>query len=202
MYINTTTNEYPVSEQDIKAAFPNVSFATPFAPPEEYQYVFPAPVPNYNGNTHRAVQGEPELTVLGKWQQVWEISPLEEELVAAALASAKITKNAQINKWRAEANQTYFTHGGKQIACDALSRSDIDAVAGSVSLNGTFPVGFPGAWKAVDNSYVMLPDVAAFKSMYASMTLQGTINFGQSQTLKATLAAATTIEQVNAVAWI
>jgi hypothetical protein len=118
-----------------------------------------------------------------------------------SLADLKTAKNTQINQWRGAANQTNFTHSGKQIACDALSRSDIDAVAGSIALTGAFPVGFPGAWKAMDNSYVMLPDVAAFKAMYASMTLQGTINFGHSQDLKAALAAATTIEQVTAIVW-
>lgn len=121
---------------------------------------------------------------------------------AANLATAKAAKNAQINAWRAQANQTHFTHLGKQIACDALSRSDIDAVAGSVSLSGAFPVGFPGAWKAMDNTFLLLPDVAAFKALYASMTQQGTINFGQSQSLKATLAAATTHAQVNAILWM
>lgn len=118
-----------------------------------------------------------------------------------SLSDLKIAKNNQINRWRAEANQTYFTHSGKQIACDQLSRSDIDAVAGSISLTGAFPAGFPGAWKATDNTYVPLATVDAFKSMYSSMTLQGTVNFGKSQALKTALAAATTLEQVNAIVW-
>lgn len=126
---------------------------------------------------------------------VWSAPP------GPTLAEIKTAKNTQINLWRATANQTYFTHGGKQIACDQLSRSDIDAVANSIALTGAFPAGFPGAWKAVDNTYIMLPDVAAFKGMHASMTAQGTINFGHSQTLKATVAAATTAEQVNEVVW-
>lgn len=121
--------------------------------------------------------------------------------IAEQFAALKAAKNVQINEWRAQANQTSFTHLGKTIACDALSRSDIDAVAGSISLTGAFPAGFPGAWKAMDNSYIMLPDTDAFKAMYSSMTLQGTVNFGHSQTLKADLSAATTVEQVNAVTW-
>lgn len=120
----------------------------------------------------------------------------------AEITALKIAKNNQINTWRAEANQTYFTHQGKRIACDQLSRSDIDAVAANISLTGAFPAGFPGAWKAIDNTYIMLPNIAAFKLMYESMTLQGTTNFGQSQSLKATLAAATTVEQINAIIWI
>lgn len=126
--------------------------------------------------------------------------PTPEE-VAAQLVAAKTSKNLQINLWRAAANQSYFTYAGKQIACDALSRSDIDALANSIALTGGFPVGFPGAWKAMDNSYVAIPDVDAFKAMHAAMTLQGTVNFGHSQTLKAALAAATTVEQIEAIVW-
>lgn len=120
---------------------------------------------------------------------------------APDLTNAKAAKNLLINDWRGQANRTYFTHSGKQIACDVLSRSDIDAVAGHIALLGTFPTGFPGAWKALDNTYLVLPDVAAFKSMYASMTLQGTINFGKSQALKTSLAEATTLQQINMLAW-
>lgn len=200
MYIHTT-NLTQHTERDIRALYPNVSFPSPFVPPAGYAYVFPAPAPAYDPSTQAYHEGAPVLTGLGHWEQTWVVTALDVEIVAANLVAAKTAKNLQINGWRATANQTYFAHSGKQIACDALSRSDLDAVAGSISLNGTFPVGFPGAWKAMDNSYVMLPDVDAFKAMYASMTLQGTINFGQSQTLKATLAAATTIGQVNAIMW-
>lgn len=142
----------------------------------------------------------PEYTALIATVRAAIHAPTPEE-VAARLVAAKASKNLQINLWRAAANQSYFTYAGKQIACDALSRSDIDAVAGSISLTGAFPAGFPGAWKAMDNTYLMLPDVNAFKALYASMTLQGTANFARSHELKATLAAATTVEQVNAIVW-
>ena len=119
----------------------------------------------------------------------------------ANLTQVKLDKNRQINEWRSEVNQSTFTHSGKTIACDVLSRSDIDAVAGSIALNNAFPAGFPNAWKATDNTYLSLPDIAAFKAMYNSMTLQGTINFGHSQDLKTALAAATTLDQINAIVW-
>jgi len=120
---------------------------------------------------------------------------------APTLDQLKAAKNDQINLWRAQANQTNFPHAGKVIACDALSRSDIDGVAGSIALNGDFPANFPGAWKAVDNTYVMLPDVAAFKALYASMTAQGTANFANSQARKETLAAALTAQGVADIVW-
>jgi hypothetical protein len=117
------------------------------------------------------------------------------------LATIKVARNAEINTWRAAANVSTFPHAGKVIACDALSRSDIDGVANHIALFGTFPAGFPGAWKAVDNTLIPLPDVDAFRAMYASMTAQGTENFNHSQSLKAALALATTPEEVAAIEW-
>lgn len=116
-------------------------------------------------------------------------------------AAKKSQKNAQINLWRAAANSSTFTHGGKTIACDPLSRSDIDAVAGSIGLTGDYPANFPLQWKAVDNTYLELADVDAFKDFYAAMVAQGTLNFVHSEQLKAALAAATTQAEIDAIVW-
>lgn len=158
--------------------------------------------PEVASNQKAVVTGYAE--VANTWAQVWSIFPKTQEDVAAeaaTLALVKAAKNTEINLWRAEANQTTFPHSGKLVSCDPLSRSDIDAVANHISLFGTFPSGFPGAWKAVDNSYIMLADVDAFKAMYTSMTTQGTTNFNHSQTLKGALAAATTPAQAAAITW-
>jgi hypothetical protein len=142
--------------------------------------------------------------VASTWVPQWLItnkSQAELDAEAAALAAAKVAKNLEINAERQKANQTYFTHSGKKIACDQLSRSDIDGVANNIALTGVFPAGFPNAWRATDNTYISLPDVAAFKAMYASMTQQGSTNFSHSQSLKTTLTNATTVTQVNAIVW-
>lgn len=200
MYIHLATGQYPVSEADIRAANPNTSFPVPFVAPEQYAVVFPSPAV-YDPATQVATEAAPVLTNKGHWEQAWTVANKSAEQIAAELAPVKASKILQINQWRAAANKTFFTYSGKQIACDDLSRSDIDAVAGSISLTGSFPAGFPGAWKAMDNSYIMLPDIDAFKSMYAAMTAQGTTNFGHSQSLKAAVAAAQTVAEVNAVVW-
>jgi len=111
------------------------------------------------------------------------------------------SKNTEINAWRAAANLSMFPHAGKHIACDELSRSDIDGVANNIALFGEFPAGFPGAWRATDNTMIPLPDVDAFRAMYASMTAQGTENFNHSQELKAQLAAASTPDEIAAIQW-
>ena len=132
-------------------------------------------------------------------EAVWAENRAIEE--ANALPNAKIAKNADINQWREDANLTSFPHLGKVVSCDNLSRSDIDGVAGNIALFGTFPAGFPGAWKATDNSYIMMPTIQEFKDMYASMTAQGSENFAHSQSLKTALAAATTQAEIDAIVW-
>lgn len=120
---------------------------------------------------------------------------------AVDLAALKAAKNEQINGWRADANLSSFPHAGKRIACDALSRSDIDGVANNIALFGVFPEGFPGGWKATDNTMIELADVDAFRAMFASMTAQGTENFNHAQALKVQLAAASTPEEIAAIEW-
>ena len=120
---------------------------------------------------------------------------------APDLVSLKSAKNAEINAARLAANFSTFTHGGKTFACDQLSRSDIDGTNGFVSLYGTMPPGWPGGWKAVDNTYTPIATVDDWKAFYASLFAAGNANFAHSQALKAALNNATTAEQVAAIQW-
>ena len=122
-------------------------------------------------------------------------------VLAVLLADLKAVKNTEINNARLAANHTTFLHNGKAVACDELSRGDIDGTNGYVSLYGTLPPGWPGGWKAVDNSYLTIADVAAWKLFYSSMYAAGNANFSRAQTLKNQLAAATTAAQVAAITW-
>lgn len=124
------------------------------------------------------------------------IDPIE-----PALEDLRAAKNVEINVARASANTSTFAHGGKTFSCDQLSRSDIDGVNGYVALYGALPPGFPGAWKAVDNTYLPIADVEAWKVFYTAMVAQGAANFAHAQELKAQLAAATTPEAVAAIVW-
>lgn len=120
---------------------------------------------------------------------------------ALTLDEIKTAKNDEINRWRETANLTSFPYAGKLVACDQLSRSDIDGVANHIGLLGTFPAAFPGAWKAMDNTYVPMPDIDTFKQMYAAMAAQGAINFKRAQDLKSQLATALTPADVDAIVW-
>lgn len=120
---------------------------------------------------------------------------------ALPIDDLRALKNSEIDHWRALANTSTFNYEGKQIACDALSRSDLDGVAHHVALFGAFPAGFPDGWKAKDKTMLPLADINAFRAMYASMTAQGAMNFNHSQELKAQLAAAITPEEIAAIEW-
>lgn len=130
-----------------------------------------------------------------------ELAPPAPAAPAPDLAELRAEKNAQINEWRGAANLSTFPHAGKLVACDELSRSDIDGVANNIALFGEFPAGFPGGWKATDNTMIPLPDVDAFRALYASMTAQGTENFNHAQILKVQLAAASTPDEIAAITW-
>jgi len=127
----------------------------------------------------------------------------EEELAQCRtdIDALRRERNADIDQWRAEANASMFPFAGKLIACDALSRSDIDGVANHIALFGAFPDGWPGGWKATDKTMLPLADVDAFRAMYAAMTAQGTENFNHSQDLKARLDAANTPEEIAEIQW-
>lgn len=156
--------------------------------------------PAYNPETHSCMR-DGAVYSNGQWQYHWKVEALTPEQRAIALASAKADKNQEINEARLMANRTSFIHQGKAIACDELSRGDIDAIASHINFFGVFPAGFPNGWKAIDNSYVPLADVDAFKAMHSSMVNQGNVNFAHAQELKAQLAAATTISQVQTIMW-
>jgi hypothetical protein len=113
----------------------------------------------------------------------------------------KFDKNAEINAARLHANQSTFMHSGKVFACDKLSREDIDGINGRVATRGAFPDGWVGGWKAVDNTYIAITTIAQWNDFYDSMIAQGLANFAKSQSLKTSLAAATTAEQVAAITW-
>lgn len=106
-------------------------------------------------------------------------------------------KNDEINKARAAANTSTFPWQDKMIACDALSRSDIDGIANYIALFGELPSNFPGAWKATDNTFIPITTAEAFKDMFNAMVAQGAANFIKSETLKGQMAAIVASEELT-----
>jgi hypothetical protein len=115
--------------------------------------------------------------------------------------TAKATKIFEINNARLVANTTSFPYMGKEIACDALSRSDIDGVNGYIALMGAFPPGWVGKWKTVDNAYIQIESLDDWKAFYTAMVNQGQNNFLYAQWLKQQVANAADTNSVSAIYW-
>jgi len=118
-----------------------------------------------------------------------------------SIVSLKVMKRSEIDAAWLAANNGTFLFAGAQIQADAIGSKNISQVGIYVALNSALPPGFPGYWKAADNSQVPMTDVATFKAMHAAMVAAGITNFGKAQQLKAAVGAATTAEQIDAIAW-
>lgn len=147
------------------------------------------------------ISHEIDLDVFPDPNSTWDVSGSNLVPGVRNLTEARLHQEAQINAWRLQANRTSFTFAGKEIACDELSRSDIDGTLGKILLTGAFPAGWPGGWKAIDNTYVTITDLETWTAFFSAMVDQGSANFAYSQLLKADVAAATTTEEVEAIVW-
>lgn len=111
MYINTITNQYPVTEQEIKNLYPNTSFSAVFVAPDNWKYVFAVPKPAYNAISQTVVEVTPALSSKGNYEQVWKIVDLSAEQTAAnQLEATKQTSDKIANKidllWKAANSYT------------------------------------------------------------------------------------------------
>lgn len=121
--------------------------------------------------------------------------------ILGTLDETKAHKYVEINNSRMEANLSTFPYQDKLIACDDLSRSDIDGTNGYVALMGAFPPDWVGVWKAADNSYVPVATLDDWKAFYSAMVAQGQLNFAHAQALKQKVSDAATIADVLAINW-
>ena len=95
MYINTSNSQI-VSEQEIRQAFPDISFPAVFVPPEGYFYIFPTPKPAFNEDTQYVREIAPELTGLGHYEQRFEVVALPAEVVAENAAAKYAAFQVQV----------------------------------------------------------------------------------------------------------
>ena len=105
-YINTTTNQYPVSEYDIRSEHPSTSFPVPFVPPDNFSWVFPVPQPEHDPITQFVMETSPVLTGLGHYEQTWVVTDLEPEQItlnqeAKAATDAKLVQDKIEALWAA-----------------------------------------------------------------------------------------------------
>ena len=98
MYINTSTLAYPISEAQIKAATPQVSYPNPFVAPAPYAWVFPTPQPAYDWITQGVREIAPVFTS-PNWYQVWQVYALTAQQIIDnnALNKSNFLRDAKVN---------------------------------------------------------------------------------------------------------
>ena len=93
-YINLATNQL-CTESEIRAAHPNTSFATPFAP-DGYAVVHDAGQPDYDKYTQTIQLGAPVEALPNHWEQTWNIIQLEGEQLTDAQVQKGEDEKAKI----------------------------------------------------------------------------------------------------------
>lgn len=95
---NSQIIEYPVYEGDIRLRHPNVSFASPFAPPEGYEAVTDIAPPAYDYRSNVS-EGEP-VRVDGTLTRNWVVTAASAEEIAERearqWASVRADRNARL----------------------------------------------------------------------------------------------------------
>ena len=162
-YINTQTNQYPISEQEIRNQYPNTSFANPFVAPSEYAVVFQAPAPVYDALTQSVREIQPVL-VNDKYQQAWEVYDLTPEQVADNQAAAQ---QALINQYNAALDKHLDTTAQSKRYTDRFTCAIRAGFQGPYQAEG---LAF-GQWMDTCNqlAYQMLAEIeAGTRPMFAS----------------------------------
>ena len=124
-----------------------------------------------------------------------------EWIETAGLDEIKARRSAEITAAYLKANDTSFTFAEKEIQADAHAMKQINVTSSGIMRRNALVPGWPGVWKALDNSYVPIPDVATWWAMCDAIEATGHANFKKAQQLKAAISAATTAEQVAAIQW-
>ena len=136
-YTHKTTGEYPVSEAQIRLAYPNTSFPVPFQAPEDYAWVFPTPQPTYEPITHGVREIAPALSSKGEYEQQWEVYELEPEQVDENLVAAKANlKVAVTDKRWAVMTGGISLPGGMQVGTSIDDQNRITSVVANAELVG------------------------------------------------------------------
>lgn len=174
MYIHTQTL-IQRTESEIRALTPNTSYPVPFPVPEGYAYVFPSPQPTYNPVTQRVQQTAPELTVLDKWEQRWEVVSIytdqqdEDDAVAANLVTLRASRIVQIKAERDRRKFNGVFVSGKWIHTDTYSRTQW---MGMVMMGAGIPA-IP--WTTMDNTSITTSQALAGAVFQATAALDATL---------------------------
>lgn len=161
------------------------------------------PAPFARGQDYRLLPGKPDWaarpSATSKMNYI-SATVAPEWVEIATLDEIKAAKSAEITRDRIATDSDRFTYQGLSIRTADKDMFDLLVADARISKGG-MPPNWPGGWKAIENSYVPISTVAEWNAFFIAMYDAGISNFTHSQQLKALVGAATTPEQVAAIAW-
>lgn len=170
-YINTSNWAYPLTEAQVRAAFPNVSFPVPFIEiPEGFAQVAPVAPPAHNPLTQHAVELSPRHLGGASWEQRWEVQALAGEIAAARLAEAQADTWARIKAHR----DLLSDNGGYKVVVSGVDKwfhSDGKSKTQQLALVIMGVAVPPVQWKTMDGSFVPMTQALAGAIFQAAATM-------------------------------
>ena len=119
----------------------------------------------------------------------------------ATLDEIKAAKSAEITRDRIATDSDRFVYQGLSIRTADKDIFDLLIADARISKGQGMPPNWPGGWKAIENSYVLINTVDEWNAFFIAMYDAGISNFNRSQQLKAQVSAATTAAEVTAIQW-
>ena len=125
-YINLATNQL-CTESEIRAAHPNTSFATPFAP-DGYAVVHWAGQPDYDKYSQTIQLGAPVEALPNHWEQTWSIIQLEGDQLIDAQVQKVEDEKAKIKADIAALEETITPRRTREaiLAIDTVWLADVE----------------------------------------------------------------------------
>ena len=131
----------------------------------------------------------------------WFLLGQSTAVVEKTFEELKAIKREEITNARLKANYDKFTLEDKEFNASQAAQNDLNGISNYISLYGELPPSFPGAWMALDESILYIPDVDSFKGLYSAFVAQGNANFTKMAILLAHVELATTPEELAEVIW-
>jgi hypothetical protein len=124
---------FPLSEDEIKAMFPNTSFTNPFEPPDGFVEVESAPAPIAKWN-EIAIEDSAAYTN-GKWISKWKIEQVAPEVAVRLEEDKSYEKRSQRNALLAQSDWTQLSDA----PVDATAWTSYRQALRDITLQDGFP---------------------------------------------------------------
>ena len=198
-YINTDTLEYPVTQAEIRARFPNITFPEAFVAPAPYAPVYAANPPSFDPASQTLVPNNQPTLVGDQWLLGWTVMDLAQEEINATLANDRAAMWERIKAIRDSKTQRggvniakvtdngdgTFTMFNKWFHTDTFSRTQY---TGFIILGENAPVGLQ--WKTMDGSFVEM-NAPLMDEICAAIAAKDAAIFAHAEALRAEVNAST-----------